>query len=332
MDNQRRDFIKKSGIAILSFINPFDVFSKNKKMEENQYEVITIGGSFAGLSAAMSLGRSLRKVLVVDNQQPCNAQTPHSHNFLTQDGKPPLEILAEARRQLKAYKTVEFKNDTAVSARKSEDLFEIKLKENSEVKAPKLILAWGLKDDTSKIKGLAECWGISVIHCPYCHGYEVKNQPTAIISNGNEAFEYIKMINHWTKNLTLLTNDSSSLTEEQTHKIKSKGIQIIEKPITKINHQSGKVTSIGLKDAEDFPISVIYHRASFTQKSEIAAQLGCEIDEMGLIKVNDFQQTNVKDVFAAGDNASPLRQVANAVAKGSLAGVMANRELIEDNF
>ncbi|GAB2610295.1 hypothetical protein GCM10027035_03190 [Emticicia sediminis] len=129
-------------------------------------EVIIIGGSFAGLSAAMSLGRSMRKVLVIDNQQPCNIQTPHSHNFLTQDGKPPLEILAEARRQLEAYPTVEFINDTAISASKSEDLFEIKLEENGKVKGQKLVLAWGLKDDTSKIEGLAECWGISVIHCP----------------------------------------------------------------------------------------------------------------------------------------------------------------------
>jgi thioredoxin reductase len=296
------------------------------------YEVVIIGGSFAGLSAAMSLGRSMRKVLVIDNQQPCNIQTPHSHNFLTQDGKPPLEILAQARRQLEAYPTVEFINDTAISTSKSEDLFGIKLKENGEVKAPKLVLAWGLKDDTSKIEGLAECWGISVIHCPYCHGYEVKNQPTAIIANGNEAFEYIKMINHWTKNLTLLTNGSSTLNEEQSQKINSKGIQIIENQITKINHLAGNVASICLNNAEDFPISVIYHRAPFIQKSEIAAQLGCEFDEMGLIKVNDFQQTNVKGVFAAGDNATPLRQVANAVAKGSLAGVMANRELIEESF
>jgi thioredoxin reductase len=296
------------------------------------YEVIIIGGSFAGLSAAMSLGRSMRKVLMIDNQQPCNIQTPHSHNFLTQDGKPPLEILAEARRQLEAYSTLEFINDTAISACKSEDLFEIKLKENGEVKAQKLVLAWGLKDDTSTIEGLAACWGISVIHCPYCHGYELKNQATAIIANGNEAFEYIKMINHWTKNLILLTNGSSTLTEEQSQKIKSKGIQIIENQITKINHLAGKVASISLNDADDFPISVIYHRAPFAQKSDIASQLGCEFDEMGLIKVNDFQQTNVKGVIAAGDNATPLRQVANAVAKGSLAGVMANRELIEESF
>jgi thioredoxin reductase len=296
------------------------------------YEVVIIGGSFAGLSAAMSLGRSMRKVLIIDNQQPCNIQTPHSHNFLTQDGKPPLEILAEARRQLEAYPTVEFINDIAISASKSEDLFEIKLEENGKVKGQKLVLAWGLKDDTSKIEGLAACWGISVIHCPYCHGYEVKNQPTAIIGNGNEAFEYLKLISHWTKNLTLLTNGSSALTEEQSQKIKSKGIQIIENQITKINHLAGNVASISLNKAEDFPISVIYHRTPFTQKSEIAAQLDCEFEEMGLIKVNNFQQTNVKGVFAAGDNTSPLRQVANAVAKGSLAGVMANRELIEESF
>lgn len=301
-------------------------------MKNKHYEAVIIGGSFAGLSAAMSLGRSLRNTLIIDNGQPCNIQTPQSHNFLTQDGKPPLEILAVAKRQIEAYKTVENITDTAISISKNEDLFEINLQENGTIKAKKLILAWGLKDDTSKIEGLAACWGISVIHCPYCHGYEVKNEPTAIIANGNEAYEYIKLISNWTKKITLFTNGSSTLTEEQTQKIGSKGFEIIENEITNINHNAGKVLAIGLKNADDFKVSVIYYRTPFEQKSTIAAQLGCEIDEMGLIKVNDFQQTNIKGVYAAGDNTTPLRQVANAVARGSLAGVMVSRELIEESF
>lgn len=301
-------------------------------MQNKDYEVIIIGGSFAGLSAAMSLGRSLRQVLIIDNGQPCNIQTPHSHNFLTQDGKPPLEILAEAQKQLEIYHTVKTITDTAININKNKKIFEVTLQKTGLVKAKKLILAWGIKDNTSQINGLAACWGISVIHCPYCHGYEVSNQPTAIIANGNEAYEYTKMISNWTKNLTLLTNGSSTLSSEQVLKLQSKGIKIIEKEIDRIKHQAGMVETILLKDSTEIAVSVIYSRPPFTQKSTIGEQVGCELNQMGLIQVNDFQQTTISGVYAAGDNCSPFRSVANAVAKGSFAGAMLNKELIEESF
>lgn len=301
-------------------------------MEKRDYEVVIIGGSFAGLSAAMSLGRSLRQVLIIDNQQPCNSQTPHSHNFLTQDGKPPLEILAEAQKQLKEYPTVKSITDTAIQVNKNSENFEVILQKEGLVKTKKLILAWGIKDDTSRIKGLSDSWGISVIHCPYCHGYEVRNQPTAIIANGNEAYEYTKMIDNWTKNLTLLTNGDSTLTAEQVRTLQSKGIAIIETAIDKVKHQAGIVESVLFNDTSEIKISVIYYRPPFAQKSTIYEQLGCELNPMGLIQVNDFQQTTISGVYAAGDNCNPFRSVANAVAKGSLAGAMLNRELIDESF
>lgn len=301
-------------------------------MENQDYEVIIIGGSFAGLSAAMSLGRSLRQVLVIDNGQPCNRQTPHSHNFLTQDGKPPLEILAKAQKQLEVYQTVKTITDTAININKNEAFFEVTLQKTGVVKTKKLILAWGVKDDTSQIEGLADCWGISVIHCPYCHGYEVSNQPTVIIANGHDAYEYAKMISNWTKNLTILTNGSSIISTEQILKLRSKGIKIIETEINKVNHQAGMVEAVLLKDNTEIAVSVIYYRPPFTQKSTIYEQLGCELNPMGLIQVNDFQQTTISGIYAAGDNCSPFRSVANAVAKGSFAGAMLNKELIEESF
>lgn len=301
-------------------------------MQNENYEVIIIGGSFAGLSAAMSLGRSLRRVLIIDNEKPCNIQTPHSHNFLTQDGKPPLEILAKAKKQLSVYQTVRIMTDTAINVSKNDNYFEVTLQKSGLVKAKKLILAWGIKDDTSQIDGLSECWGISVIHCPYCHGYEVSNQATAVIANGNEAYEYTKMISNWTKNLTLLTNGSSILSTEQVLKLQSKGIKIIEKEIDKIKHQAGIVESIMVKDSSEIAVSVVYYRPPFVQKSTIGEQIGCELNPTGLIQVNDFQQTTISGVYAAGDNSSPFRSVANAVAKGSFSGAMLNKELIEDTF
>lgn len=280
----------------------------------------------------MSLGRSLRQVLIIDNGQPCNLQTPHSHNFLTQDGKPPLEILAEAQKQLEVYQTVKTITDAAININKNEVFFEVMLQKTGVVKTKKLILAWGVKDDTSQIEGLADCWGISVIHCPYCHGYEVSNQPTVIIANGHEAYEYAKMISNWTKNLTILTNGSSIISTEQILKLRSKGIKIIETEINKIKHQAGMVEAVLLKDNTEIAVSVIYYRPPFTQKSTIYEQLGCELNPMGLIQVNDFQQTTISGIYAAGDNCSPFRSVANAVAKGSFAGAMLNKELIEESF
>src|SRR5690606_19368783 len=146
---------------------------------------IIIGGSYAGLSAAMALGRSLRKVLIIDAGKPCNRQTPHSHNFITQDGKTPAEISSIARAQVAQYETVTFLSGFAVEGKKTNSGFEIKTEKGEIFESKKLILATGVKDIMSEIPGFAECWGISVIHCPYCHGYEVRNEKTGILANGD---------------------------------------------------------------------------------------------------------------------------------------------------
>ena len=153
-----------------------------------QNDVIIIGGSYSGLSAAMSLGRSLRNVLLIDGGQPCNAQTPYSHNFITQDGVPPAVIAGKARRQVLDYGTVEFISDFAVSGRKFPAGFSVTTRTGRTYEAKKLILATGIKDNLPDIKGFSECWGISVIHCPYCHGYEFRGKKTAILADGEKAF------------------------------------------------------------------------------------------------------------------------------------------------
>ena len=181
-------------------------------IQQTNFEVIIVGGSYSGLSAAMSLGRSLRQVLVIDSGLPCNRQTPHSHNFITQDGEVPAVISAKAKLQVDFYKTVQFFNGLAIQAIKTNDGFEIKTDSGEAFTSKKVLFATGVKDLLPEIKGLAECWGISVLHCPYCHGYEVKTEKTAIIANGEMAFEYAKLISNWTKDLRLLTNGKSALT------------------------------------------------------------------------------------------------------------------------
>lgn len=151
-------------------------------------DVIIIGGSYAGLSAAMALGRSLRNVLVIDSNSPCNKQTPYSHNFITQDGKKPAEITQLAREQVLNYETVQFVHGRAVSGKIIDDGFSIQMQSGDEYKSKKLIFATGIKDLMPDIRGFEDCWGISAIHCPYCHGYELRGTETALMANGEKAY------------------------------------------------------------------------------------------------------------------------------------------------
>ena len=294
--------------------------------------MIIIGGSYAGLSAALALGRSLRKVLIIDGGEPCNQQTPHSHNFLTQDGETPAAIAAKARAQVLQYKTVLFYEGLATKGTKTADGFEITTQAGDIFKAKKLLLATGIKDTMPDIKGFAECWGISVLHCPYCHGYEVKGEHIGLIGNGELAFDLCRMLSQWTQKLTLFTNGVSTLTEVQTQKIRSHNITIIETEIDALYHTNGQVEQVVLTDGSTVAVKALFARVAFTQHGEVPMQLGCEITEQGYIKVDDFQKTTVPGVYAAGDATSPMRAVAAAVAAGMKAGAMINREMIEETF
>ena len=148
--------------------------------QEKQYDIIIVGGSYSGLAAGMALGRALRRVLIIDGGAPCNQQTPHSHNFLTNDGKTPKEIAGLARQQVLQYDTVEWLDAFVIAANKTDTGFELQVQTGEVFTAKKLVFATGIKDIHPEIPGFSACWGISVIHCPYCHGYEVRHQKTGI--------------------------------------------------------------------------------------------------------------------------------------------------------
>lgn len=301
-------------------------------MEQKHFEVIIIGGSYSGLSAAMSLGRSLRQVLVIDSGLPCNRQTPHSHNFITQDGEKPAVISAKAKLQVDIYKTVQFYNGLAVKAFKTENGFEIETESGAIFSSRKVLFATGVKDLLLEIDGFAACWGITILHCPYCHGYEVKNEKTAIIANGEMGFEYAKLISNWTKDLRLCTNGKSELTSEQTQTLKSHGVLILEEEIESFEHHEGYIKNIIFKNGERVEVKAIYARPPFEQHCPIPKTLGCDNNEQGLLKVDAMQKTNIPGIFASGDCTTPMRSVAIAVSTGSFAGAVINKELIDEDF
>jgi thioredoxin reductase len=298
----------------------------------NNFDVIITGGSYAGLSAAMTLGRALRKVLVIDSGKPCNRQTPHSHNFLTHDGSTPAQLAGLAKEQVANYKTVSFYEGLALSAVKTDTGFEITTQSGDRFTAKKLVFATGIRDIMPDIKGFAECWGITAIHCPYCHGYEVKHERTGILANGDTGFDYAKLISNWTNDLTLFTNGPSSLTTEQAEKIRGRQIEIIEKEVDSFDHQDGYLRGIRFKDGSDFPLRAVYSRPQFEQHCPIPAALGCELTEQGYIKIDQLQHTTVPGVYACGDNTSAMRSVAGAVGAGSMTGAVLNRDLLDETF
>jgi len=300
-------------------------------MTKDNYEVIIVGGSYAGLSAAMALGRALRKVLVIDNGMPCNRYTPHSHNFITQDGETPYDIFQKAKSQVLAYPTVAFQENTVLKVLKTEEGFEVKTSDDSFF-AKKIILATGIKDIFPDIKGFEDCWGKSILHCPYCHGYEVRNQQIAVVGNGEIGYDFAKLIYQWSTNIVLLTDGKSTLSEEQTNKLIAKGIRVIENKIEEYYHSNGQVTYVKLSGKMELVVDAVFARIPFQQSTIFAQDLGCNMLPSGYIQVDEMQRTSVKGVYAVGDSTSMMRSVSVAVATGTKAGAMINKELIEAEF
>lgn len=296
------------------------------------FDVVIVGGSYAGLSAAMTLGRSLRTVLIIDSGKPCNRQTPYSHNFITQDGVKPKELFEKAKRQVLEYNTVQFLNDLVISTAKISNGFEIETKLKEKIKAKKVLFSTGVKDIMPNIKGFKESWGISILHCPYCHGYEVANKNLGIIANGKTAFELCTLIQNWSKNLTLFTNGKSELTEEQIELISKLKITIVEKEIEELIHLHGNIENISFKDGSKTKIEAIFSRVPFIQHCKIPIELSCKTTESGHFEVDFFQKTNIDGVYAAGDNSSPFRAVSIATSSGTIAGAAINKELINESL
>lgn len=297
-----------------------------------QYDVIIVGGSYSGLAAGMALGRALRKVLIIDNGNPCNKNTPYSHNFLTNDGKTPNEIARLARQEVAMYGSVRLLDALVVSGEKTETGFAVQVQTGEIFTAGKLIFATGVRDVMPDIPGFSACWGISALHCPYCHGYEVRHQKTGILANGDTGYAFSALISNWTNDLTLYTNGKSTLSDQQTEKLAEHNIPVVEDEIVRLEHDRGYLQNICFRDGSKAPVAALYAHLPFVQHSAIPQSLGCELTTEGYIQIDAAQKTTVHGVYACGDNASRIRTVANAVSTGTTTGLMVNRALIEEVF
>jgi len=297
----------------------------------DHHEVIVIGGSFAGLSAAMQLARARRRVLVIDAGRPRNRFAAHAHGFFGQDGKPPAQIVDEAATQLAAYPTVKrIAGDVRTAERDADDRFHVTLADGSRASADRLILATGIRDALPALPGLAERWGVSVLHCPYCHGYEVSGQRLGVLATHPLSVHQAILIPDWGPT-TWFTQGVVEANPEEAALLDARGVRIEPSPVVEILGDAPRIDALRLADGQVVPIDALFIGAHTAMASDLAQQLGCAFDDGPLgpvVRVDALKQTSVDGVFAAGDASTPMSNATFASASGVMAGVGAHRSLI----
>ncbi|WP_175869867.1 NAD(P)/FAD-dependent oxidoreductase [Burkholderia sp. BCC0397] len=297
----------------------------------SHHEVIVIGGSFAGLSAAMQLARARRRVLVIDAGRPRNRFAEHAHGFFGQDGKPPAQIVAEASAQLAVYPTVQrIEGEAHTAERDADGHFHVTLADGSRASADRLILATGIRDELPALPGLAERWGISVLHCPYCHGYEVSGQRLGVLATHPLSVHQAILIPDWGPT-TWFTQGVVDANEEEAALLAARGVRIERSPVVEIVGDAPRIDALRLADGQVVPIDALFIGARTGMASDLAQQLGCAFDEGPLgpvVRVDALKQASIAGVFAAGDASTPMSNATLASASGVMAGVAAHRSLI----
>ena len=296
------------------------------------HDVLIIGGSFAGLSAAMQLARARKAVLVLDTGMPRNRFAAASHGFPGQDGQSPADITTRLREELSAYPTVRFHDEAAVSARREGNGFRVSLADGSNVTARRIVLAYGVHDSLPDLPGLAERWGASVLHCPYCHGYELDRQPVGVLARGEMALHQAMLLPDWGPT-TLFTQGLLQLSPDQVQALKSRDARIEDTPVAELIGSGSTLEAVRLEDGRMVALAGLFLAPVTAPSSDIAAQLGCEMRDGPTgpyVAVDQMQATTVAGIFAAGDLASPMPNATLAAAAGVMAGGAAHRSLIFD--
>ena len=298
------------------------------------HDAVIIGGSYAGLSAAMQLVRARRRVLVIDDGRRRNRFAARAHGVLAMDGRAGSDIAAEARSQVAAYPTAAFRMAEATAARAIDSGFEITLDDGSTTSGRRLLLAHGVVDDLPDLPGVKERWGRTALHCPYCHGYEIGGGALGVLGAGPMSVHQALMVADW-GDVTLFLNGSLSPDQEETTKLARRGVMIEREPVVGLEGEAPTLTGARLADGRLVPLKAIFVGPRLRQPGPMAETLGCIVDEtpMGhIVRTDEWKQTSVAGVFAAGDTAAMMSNLTLASASGVLAGVALHRSLIEEEI
>lgn len=300
-------------------------------MDEPICDVVIVGGGPAGLSAALLLGRCRRRVIVCDNGQYRNAVAKELHGFLTRDGIPPAEFRQIAKEQLRRYE-IEIWNVHVQKAACKEKLFELTLADGRSLLTRKLLLATGICDEWPQLDGAKELYGKSIFHCPYCDGWEVRDQPLAVYGNDNDHGELALNLMLWSKEVILCTNGPSQLSPDLYKKLQRYDVGLNQQRIAKLEGKEGILEQIIFENGEKLSRRALFFHPKSTQRSDLATQLGCARDEKGSIKTGKYEVTSLPGVFVAGDTSRNVFQAIVGAGEGAEAAFAINTSLLNEEL
>ncbi len=295
-----------------------------------QYDVAVIGGGAAGLSAALVLSRARRRVLVVDAGTPRNAPATHMYGFLSRDGLPPAELLARGRNEVKGY-------GGEIVAGTATDLvpdgsggFWVVLADGRRIRARRLLVTTGLRDELPDIAGLRERWARDVLHCPYCHGHEVADRRLGVLGGTPGAVRYAQIVRQWTHDLVYFTPPGTLTTDERTQLV-ARAVGVVEGAVEQLVIDDDELRGVQLADGRVVPRDALFVPPRFVPNNQLLAGLGCDVDADGWVIADNTGRTSVPGVWAAGNVVDPRAQVITAAGAGSAAAVALNADLTEDD-
>lgn len=296
------------------------------------FDVIVIGGSYAGMAGALQLARGRRKVAVIDAGIRRNRFAEHSHGVLGQDGKPPAQIAAEAKAQLLLYPNLNWIEGTVESAEKTGNLFTVTTGDNQTLSAKRLLLATGVSDHLPAINGLQDRWGKTVFHCPYCHGYELNQGPLGVLAVSEASLHQALLIPDWGPT-TLFTNNCFAPNELQRKQLAARNVRIETEAVSEIAGEQSAI--VKLANGRLVELAGLFVASLTKPASPIAYDLGCELAESPVgfyVKTDEFKQTSISGVYACGDLGRAMGSVTFAIGDGAQAGFAIHRSLIFDGL
>ncbi|MCD0443013.1 NAD(P)/FAD-dependent oxidoreductase [Glycomyces sp. A-F 0318] len=301
---------------------------------KDRYDVVVIGGGAAGLNGALMLARARRSVAVVDAGEPRNAPAEGVHGLLGREGMPPSELLALGREEVRRYGG-HVVSGAVGGAKRSEGGFTVSLEDGREVTARRILVTTGLVDRLPEIAGLRERWGKDVVHCPYCHGWEVRDEPIGVVATGPMSVHGALLFRQWTADLVFFTHDQPRPSDEEVEKLEARGVRIVDGAIERVETGPDGITGVRLASGE------LVERRVLTVASKMEARAGF-LEDLGLVPVehpsgmgvhlpaDPMGRTAVEGVWAAGNVVDLSAQVGSVAAAGAMAGAQINMELVNE--
>ncbi|HZC72340.1 MAG TPA: NAD(P)/FAD-dependent oxidoreductase [Jatrophihabitans sp.] len=296
----------------------------------SDFDVVVIGGGAAGLSAALVLSRARRRVLVVDAGAPRNAPAAHMHGFLSRDGLPPADLLAAGRDEVLGYGGQLVTGTVTEVAHDATSGFRVGPAGGRSVAARRLLVATGLRDELPDVAGLAERWARDVLHCPYCHGYEVRDQRIGVLGGSPDAVRYAQLVRQWSDDVVLFV-PAGELSADDGSQLAARAIGVVAGRVSRVVVEDDRMRGVEVDDGRVVDRDVVFVPPRFVPNSDLLAALGCAFDEQGWVVADRFGRTSVDGVWVAGNVANPRAQVITAAGEGSAAAIAINADLVDED-